>query len=333
MIKLKNLWKIALAAMTMSTMLVACDTTTEEKKANTDGVYSYTVNIADISAAWGGSKKSPAFSVVLLSDANKDLVVAAKNLKVSPITDPEYQIACWGDMKITDTSTDGVFAPYGKNAVEDVYQYYDGVAATITAETFTLFVDMNKIVKTQLKALWEGDSECVVGGKKDDGTDVDVLEADVDLTAYKPYVIALASKDNDEDNYVVSAWIADLMAMAASSVAYPDVKKEGAPVVPTCNDLDSYNGTMVGWAETHTALTDNAFTFTAAGGDAFAFTVGSWDFKACGVTVEALNTEYKLVEGGENIVFADGVLTAGTEYTATLIVKGKHEAYVKVSAK
>ena len=332
MIKLKNLWKIALAAMTMSTMLVACDTTTEEKKANTDGVYSYTVNIADISSAWGGSKKSPAFSVVLLSDANKDLVVAAKNLKVSPITDPEYQIACWDNMQIADTSTDGVFAPYGKAAVDDVYQYYDGVAATITAETFTLFVDMNKIVKTQLKALWEGDSECIVGGKKADGTDVDVLEADVDLTGYKPYVIALASKDNDEDNYVVSAWNADLMAMAASSVAYPDVKKEGAPVVPVCTDLKAYAGTMNEWG--HANLTDKAFTFTAAGGDAFAFTVGGWAFKACGAVVDALDKEIKLVENSnDNITFAEGVLTAGTEYTATLIFKGKHEAYVKVSAK
>jgi hypothetical protein len=32
MIKLKNLWKIALATMTMSAMLVACDTTSDDGK-------------------------------------------------------------------------------------------------------------------------------------------------------------------------------------------------------------------------------------------------------------------------------------------------------------
>ena len=65
MIKLKNLWKIALAAMTMSAMLVACeepskggsDTNEDTNKVvlaeGGEGVYSYTVNIADISGAWG----------------------------------------------------------------------------------------------------------------------------------------------------------------------------------------------------------------------------------------------------------------------------------------
>lgn len=329
MIKLKNLWKIALATMTMSAMLVACDTTSDDgKKDDSKGTtYSYTVNIDDISDAWGGSITSPAFSVVLLSDANKDLVIEKANLKVSPITDPEYQIAAFDNMKIADKIEAGDYAVYGKAAVNDEYQYYAGVAATITDTTLTVTVDMTKLVKTQLKALWEGDKECVVG------PEADFTEEDVDLTGYKPYIIALASKANDEANFIVNAWNADLMAMEEGATLPTNLKK-AAPVVSTCEDLNSYAGTMTGANWPHLALTDNTFTFTAAGDDAFAFTIGSWDFNARGVEVTELDKEFKLVENVEtNITFKAGVLTAGTEYTATLIVKGKHEAYVKVSAK
>jgi hypothetical protein len=332
MIKLKNLWKIALATMAMSAMLVACDTGSSGSDDNEnkgeekivapggEGVYSYTVNIADISKAWGGSPKSPAFSVVLLTDAQLEACKAASNLKLAPAATPEYQIAGYGNMKIADTSADaGDYALYGATAVNDVYQYYTGVAASFDDSTFTVTVDMTKLVLTDLKALWEGDKEAVM-------TNDDI----VDLKGYKPYVCALSSQTIDADNYVFTAWNTDFMAMTEGATL-PANPKKAAPVVPTCKDLKFVAGTINGW--THAALVDNAVTFTAAADTAFAFTNGSWDFKACGVTVEALNTEYKLVEGGENIVFADGVLTAGTEYTATLIVKGNHEAYVKVSAK
>ena len=126
MIKLKNLWKIALAAMTMSAMLVACeepskggsDTNEDTNKVvlaeGGEGVYSYTVNIADISGAWGGSKESPAFSVVLLTDEGLEKCIAEANFTVNPATAPEYQIGAFGNMKIADTSVTGVFAPYGQ---------------------------------------------------------------------------------------------------------------------------------------------------------------------------------------------------------------------------
>lgn len=332
MIKLKNLWKIALATMAMSAMLVACDTKTKDDDNDGDsatslggeGVYSYTVNIADISTAWGGTSKSPTFSILLMKDAQLEACKTAKDFKQATAADPEYQIAAFDNMKIKDTSSDGNFVVYGAIAVEDVYQYYTGVVATVTATDVTVTVDMSKLVKTELKALFAANAE---------GVDEAVMTDDdiVELNGYKPYIIALGQQTIDADNYVMSGWNADLMKMTAGATLPSNAKKD-APVVPTCKNLNSVAGSMNGW--THTAITDNAFDFEAAGNDQFAFTNGSWDFKACGVVVEALGTEYQLKEGDNaNITFADGVLTAGTTYTATLIVKGNHEAYVKVTAK
>ena len=334
MIKLKNLWKIALATMAMSAMLVACDTKTKDDDNNGDsatslggeGVYSYTVNIADISTAWGGSAKSPAFSILLMKDAQLEACKTAADFKQATAAEPEYQIAAFGNMKINDTSSDGNFVVYGASAVEDVYQYYTGVVATVTATDVTVTVDMSKLVKTDLKALFaknaEGVEEAVM-------TNDDIVE----LNGYKPYILALGQQTIDADNYVMTGWSADLMKMTAGATLPSNAKKD-APVVPTCKDLNSVAGTMTGASWPHVALTNNAFDFEAAGDDQFAFTNGSWDFKACGVVVEALNTEYQLKEGDNaNITFAKGVLTAGTTYTATLIVKGNHEAYVKVTAK
>ena len=44
-----------------------------------------------------------------------------------------------------------------------------------------------------------------------------------------------------------------------------------------------------------------------------------------------MDTEFALVANSNECYFADGVLTEGKIYTITLIVKGEHEAYVKVT--
>ena len=283
------------------------------------GVYSYTLDIEDIATNWGGSTTSPAFSVVLLTDEGLEKCVAEQDFKVNPAAEPEYQLGAFSNMRIKDTAEKGTFKVYGANPVDDEYHYYNGVAATITDKTFTLTVDMTKVVITDLKALWEGDSEKVM-------TNEDI----VDLTGYKPYVVALGDHRVDEDNYKLTAWNADVMAMAAGAT-FPTDLKEDAPVVPTCNALNSIAGYMTGW--NHTALVNNSFTFTATGQDDFAFTVGTWEFQVRDATIYALDEEVRLYEhfGSDCITFAEGVLTVGTEYTVTLIVKGPHEAYVKVT--
>ena len=81
-------------------------------------------------------------------------------------------------------------------------------------------------------------------------------------------------------------------------------------------------------------LIDNSFTFTSAGNtkDQFVFTNYNHEYKACGVKINELDVEVQILENtGDNINFASDVLTEGESYTVTLIVRDKHEAYVKVS--
>ena len=371
MIKLKNLWKIALATMTMSAMLVACDTTSDggstEKEVKTTqksetGVYSYTVDIEKISNAWGGSKESPAFSILLLTDANVKAAAKKNDLKASPLTAPELQIAALGNVAIADTSKKGDFAVYGLNSVvnpndqtKDMYLYYDGVAATVTDTTVTVTVDMNKLTTTQLKALWSANGEgkeCVVG---DADSNANVKEEEIDLADYKPYVLALDGRYKDEagnfvevdsENKVMTAWSADLMVMQPATTALPANLTKNAPEAPNCNALTCIAGSLNGWNEKD-LLTDKKYTFTYTTdlhqkGEnnvdtktvQFAFTNGTWTFKACGAKVTALNSEVKLVENNDaNITLPASILTAGKEYVIELIVKGGHDAYVKVTAK
>jgi hypothetical protein len=333
MIKLKNLWKIALATMAMSAMLVACDTSSdsgnksEEESLGGVGVYSYTVNIADISGAWGGNSVSPAFSVVLLNETTLAACSAAGDFKQATAAEPEYQIGAFGNMKIKDTASAGNFAVYGQSAVDDVFQYYNGIAATVTADAVTLYVDMTKLVKTDLKGLW-----------KDTGNgDEAVMTADdlVDLAGYKPYVIALGTEAIDPDNKAFAAWSADVMKMEENATFPAGDLKKDAPVVPSTASINCIVGSINSWA--HTPMTDNTATFVAAGGDQFSFTNGGWDYRFADAVVTALDTEVELKEysAGDppHVTFADGVLTAGTEYTVTFIAVDKHTAKVKVSAK
>ena len=106
-------------------------------------------------------------------------------------------------------------------------------------------------------------------------------------------------------------------------------------IVLTANAINCIVGSVTSWD--HTPMTDNKYTFIAAGGDQIVFTIGNWNYVFTDAVVDALDTEVELKEYFDGapalVTFADGVLTAGTEYTATLIVKGDHEAYVKVSAK
>ena len=61
-------------------------------------------------------------------------------------------------------------------------------------------------------------------------------------------------------NYVFTAWNADVMKMSFVA-SFPADLQYAAPGLPTCNDLKYIAGTITEW--NHTALTDNAVTFTA----------------------------------------------------------------------
>ena len=299
------------------------DVTLYAKWLTTANVYSYTVNIADISTQWGGTTTCPSFSVFLLTDEGLEKCIAEKNFKVNPATAPEYQLSALGNMRIKDTSDNGTFRVYGANPVDDVYQYYNGVAATVTDTTFTLFVNMEELAITDLKALWEGDSEAVM-------TNDDI----VDFTGYKPYVVALGTAANDEANYKFNAWSADVMAMT-DDVTFPAGAVENAPIAPSANAINCIVGSVNDW--NHTEMANKTATFTAEGGDMFAFTMGNWNYRFADAVVDALDKEVALTEyyGGDPafVTFADGVLTAGTKYVVTFIPVEGHKAYVKVSKK
>ena len=100
----------------------------------------------------------------------------------------------------------------------------------------------------------------------------------------------------------------------------------------SCYSLTHYVGSMSNWE--YIPLIDNSFTFTSAGNtkDQFVFTNYNHEYKACGVKINELDVEVQILENtGDNINFASDVLTEGESYTVTLIVRDKHEAYVKVS--
>ncbi|MEE1290791.1 MAG: InlB B-repeat-containing protein, partial [Spirochaetota bacterium] len=282
-------------------------------------IYSYKLNLDEISGAWGGSTTSPAFSVVLLTDEQVEACKAAEDFYQATVGEPEYQISGYGNMKIADTSRAGDYAVYGSNTVDNEFKYYDGVAVTVTENTFELFVDMSKIAQTQLWAHWVGNNQAHM-------TEYDI----VDLTGYKPYVIALGQKQFDSDNYVFTAWSADVMKMTLAT-SFPTDPVNAAPKVLTYYDLKYIVGTMTDWA--HTELTSNTFTFTAAGDDEFKFTSGTWDLAIGAAYVTALNTEFKLQEYANYITFADSLLTVGNEYTINLRVTSENEAYVKITPK
>ena len=192
-------------------------------------VYSYKLNIEDISGTWGGTTKSPMFSIIFMTD---EQVEASKNYGEFNFSDKAYQIFSYANMKIADTNQTGDYAVYGSLPVDDEYQYYTGVAATVTDTTFELLLDVSKLKKTEIK--WFN-SENASGEML---TDSDTL----DLSDYKPYVIALGTENADSDNYVMTVWGADIMTMTPSTTSFPTDLEYTAPKVAVVGDIAYSDG-------------------------------------------------------------------------------------------
>jgi hypothetical protein len=180
--------------------------------------------------------------------------------------------------------------------------FLNGIAATVTDTTLTITVDMAKIEQTQLIPS--------IGGTitKDDI---------VDLTGYRPYIVGLGDKTTNPDDFVAEG----LMKMTSIATFPTDIQY--VPV--SCYKLVRYfTGQDSG------SLSDNSFIFMGDASFTFAFVDNMWITAYGGVEIDSLDKEIRLVDGGM-ISFADGVLTDGKAYIATLIVKGDQEAYVKVT--
>ena len=268
-------------------------------------VYSYKLDIEDISTVYGGSPASPTFSVVLATDEQVSNGYGSY----------DYRLSAYGNMKIADTSQTGSYVVYGQDVQNGEYQYYTGIAATVTDTTFELIVDMSKIKKTEF---------------------YNVQDEYIDFTEYKPYVIALGTYENDPYNSVNGSG----MMKMTSGAKFPTNPTKGAPKVPDCYDLKYIAGCATNW--THELMDGNSFNFTYTyypseddgyntGYDRFAFTNGGWDFKAGGVQISSLGVPFKLRVGGSDITFDSYLLTEGNEYTISLSVDGEDEAYVMVT--
>jgi hypothetical protein len=265
------------------------------------------LDIEDISTAYGGSPASPTFEVVLARDEQVSNGYGSS----------DYSISAYGNMKIADTSQTGSYVVYGQDVQNGEYQYYTGIAATVTDTTFELIVDMSKIKKTEF---------------------FNVPSGYIDFTVYKPYVFALGTYENDPYNSVNGSG----MMKMTSGAKFPTNPTKGAPKVPDCYDLKYIAGCATNW--THELMDGNSFNFTYTyypneddgyntGYDRFAFTNGGWDFKAGGVRISSLGVPFKLRVGGSDITFDSNLLTEGNEYTISLSVAGEDEAYVMVTAK
>ena len=219
------------------------------------GVYSYKLNLNDISNAWNGSQNNPNFSIVLLTDAQVKASVNKFNF-----SSYAYQFYSYGDMGVGNPIMPGNYAVYGKNCYENSeYKYYSGVAATVTDTTLEVFVDMSQIMKAELK-FFNSDTESEAN--------LVTENMPVDLTDYKPYVFALIDGEKDPDNYVMTneTWKADLMAMTGNAT-FPTDLQQSPPTTGNTNSVtvtDNNNNTeTINFSELSTKLsTLSAGTYT-----------------------------------------------------------------------
>ena len=280
------------------------------------GVYSYKLDIADISYKWGRM-----FSVVLLTD---EQVKVSKEYGQFHFSSKAYQLYSYEDMSIDNIDNigqPGNYAVYGTTPVDNEYKYYTGVATTITDTTFEVFVDMSKIVKTELKVFSE------IDGINEQEFVTESMP--VNLTGYKPYVVALGTEANDPDNYAMTGWGIDIMKMTAGAT-FPTDLQYTAPKILTLSDMEyvcsNFGNYLItfkdGIATAEITYSLDKATWGQEALDGIKFGVcsdTSWNIKFTGARIYSFNTEAKLTSGAneDNSVYA-GILTDGMTYVLTI---------------
>ena len=200
MIKLKNLWKVALATMAMSAMLVACDSTSNTEDEVTPGTYTAGTGVYELKApkdkigstfnTWGG------FGVLLLKEDQLTKLEKTKEgkdqfnpQKAGTFDNPTAQLTLGAEnLKFPKYGT-----AKGDAEVKSGEKVANSAWATLDEKNFTFYVDMSKILckdsAVEVKVFADGNE--ITGDKW--------LKSgrNLDLTGYKPYVIALF--DGEED--------------------------------------------------------------------------------------------------------------------------------------
>ena len=226
------------------------------------GVYKYSINIEDIpeSGPWNGSRTSPAFSILLLTEKLIDASIKHGDFYFS---NDAYQIQTRAseNLRITDTSKTGNYAVYGEVPTNidsipenDKYKYYSGVAATVTDTTLEIFVDMSKIVKTELKVFRKSESSTA----QEEFVTENTL---IDLTDYKPYIIALGTKGS---LFTSLTWGADLMAMTGYAT-FPTNLQQSAPTTKNTNEVKELTATADDVGTVIAGLSAGTYTLKVTG--------------------------------------------------------------------
>lgn len=269
---MKNIWKILIAVMAITLVLVSCDTEKNKPEEKNDfkagtGVFSIAGEISEISTSWGGSPASPTFSVLLLKDAHVTNLESYGDsfVKGAPVDEPIYQLGAYGNMTFP-TVLDGTYRTTGGD------DQYTGVVANIDGENFTLFVDMSNLIVTDLKML-AADAEQILTSK-----------SSADLTGYKPYVIALLS---DEASRIGAGWSADVIAMEIGAT-FPATIDAAPEKVEVTLDITFKDGSKLiltdveVWKGFDSAIDGSVFSWNGG-------TAGSFKAEAAGdtITVEA----------------------------------------------
>lgn len=368
MIKLKNLWKIALATMAMSTMLVACDTAKEDDdKGSKDDVVDTTVYVeypteAEVSASGVYTAKLPKEGADLTGGFAS---VAGEKESIKVVLAPKEVVA-----KIIDgtiTNGDGLFTDdnkcyvYANNDVGNAlftsttvtegtyvqpaaFEEYVGLAITKDADgNYIVKFDITKIETSLLlaKGTPEGtlgkDGERKVDAETDPWNAVDSLK-----TNYIPMVVGSVT-GNSGAHYPLNFWFVGAAIMEPTEEAYPtSIKAETALVLPPLTDMkyvcSNIGNKPITFAD-NIAEVEFVYDFSKNGWDdvteGVAFGIckddGDWSQKFTGAAVTALDAEVKVTfNANSNNTVAANILEDGKTYVLTINAKDKT---VKVTEK
>lgn len=370
MIKLKNLWKIALATMAMSTMLVACDTAKEDDdKGSKDDVVDTTVYVeypteAEVSASGVYTAKLPKEGADLTGGFAS---VAGEKESIKVVLAPKEVVA-----KIIDgtiTNGDGLFTDdnkcyvYANNDVGNAlftsanvtegtyvqpagYGEYEGLAITKDADgNYIVKFDIAKINTSLLLAKSSEDSTIGKKGESNVDADSDAWGAvDKLKTDYIPMVLGSVT-GNSGAAYPFNFWNVGVAILEPSTEAYPtttSIKEEPVLVLPSlaemklvCSNFGNFPITFSGdvaTCEIEYSLAKNTWNEDALAEIKFGICSDeNWSQKFTGAAVTALDTEVKVTfNDSDDNTVAAKILEDGKTYVLTINAKDKT---VKVTEK
>ena len=326
MIKLKNLWKIALATMAMSAMLVACETPKEENnkgsdvvdttvyveypteaKVSANGVYTAKLVKEGVSLdAWGAGEGKETIKVVLAPQT-----VVAKVIDGTITSDADLFVdenKCY--VYANNDVNNGMFT--SANVAEGTYVQpagfgkYAGLAITKDADgNYIAKFDVSKINTSILLA--KGEKETKVTDEEDPWNAVDTLKAD-----YIPMILGSVTA-NSGAAYPFNFWNAGIAIMESSTETYPTNIKEEAELVVTLADMtyicsNAGNFPLTWNGNTATAeieiLEDKDLTEWGVAADVLSYGVckgdNDWSIKYTGAAGTVGGDAQKLTRGADN---------------------------------